>query len=419
MRLPNHAIPRLMGILAIAFALTALFTGYWSVIRSEQLQARDDNPRLQLADLRVQRGDILDRNNQLLATTNGNPDTFQRHYPVVEAAPVVGYYSFTYGSAGLEASYNAVLSGQVQHNFWSSFWQNDTLHLPNRGLAIRTTLDTRIQRTAVFALNGYKGGVIVVEPASGAILAMASSPSFDPNQLDATFEALIADADSPLVNRAAQGSYPAGNALAPLIHAVYLNFQQVVPDGLDAGSMATLLGNDSRLVTMLRDFGLLEAVDLGLLVNAPNPNAIAMVEAYPPQAFSSRGLLRYSPLQLVAIPAVIANEGVREPLQLVTHLGTEKGGFQTKPQAQSAISALPSSVANEVFRDPNSVFHLVQNGLAYEYATTDFRLPDDTQPIAWSIGFSADKRYAWVIVLEDEFAPSAEQVAALLLKGLP
>src|SRR5512136_2789762 len=113
-------IRRLAQSILIGFALVAAGLAYWQVVRAPELSARDDNPRLVQAELRLQRGRLLDRHGQVLAysepLTGGETalpggSVLLRRYPQPAAVHAVGYYSLRYGTGGAEAAFDARLRG--------------------------------------------------------------------------------------------------------------------------------------------------------------------------------------------------------------------------------------------------------------------------------------------------------------------
>jgi hypothetical protein len=73
------------------------------------------------------------------------------------------------------------------------------------------TVDSRVQRAAEEALSGYRGAVVAIDPGTGAVLAMASSPAYNPASIDDAWDALVADGSAPLYDRASQSLYPPGS----------------------------------------------------------------------------------------------------------------------------------------------------------------------------------------------------------------
>ena len=197
-----------IGILfAVLLAnLTSIMT-----VRAEGIHERPYNNHTVLAAQRVQRGDILTSDGVVLATSIREDDgTYTRTYPEGGfAAHVVGYYSLRYGTAGLEGAENEYLAGTKGYSSWSEALA--TLSGSGRtGDTLTLTLDSRVQAAAEAALGGYAGACVVMTT-DGAILGMASAPTFDPGDVAAILDDPDAYAGSPLFNRAIQALYAPGS----------------------------------------------------------------------------------------------------------------------------------------------------------------------------------------------------------------
>jgi peptidoglycan glycosyltransferase len=171
------------------------------------------------------RGSILARDGTPLALTRAG----RRIYPLGSAlAHTVGYASTRYGTSGLEDAFDRILSPprRAADPFAAAVEIATGAHAAPRGDDVVTTLDLDVQRALVAALAPYaRAAGVVLDPRSGAVLAMASLPSFDPNALDAQFRTLAADPRSPLLDRATSGLYPPGSTFKIVTAA----------DALDAG----------------------------------------------------------------------------------------------------------------------------------------------------------------------------------------
>jgi peptidoglycan glycosyltransferase len=239
---PSRSILYLGVFIAVGFGLLSLQLLRQQFIRADAIYAQvyvdpqtgqvTSNVRPVIASQRVQRGKIIDRNGTVLADTRMTDGGFaHRVYPLGEALEpaalgnVLGYFSHRYGQTGLEYTYGDYLSGERD-----AFGRlSDTLlGRPQVGDDLRLTLDARLQQAARTVLGGRTGSIVVLDPASGAVLAMASAPGFDPAQLafnpaapdrDAENERISAywqrlnseDAGQPLLNRPTQGRYPPGS----------------------------------------------------------------------------------------------------------------------------------------------------------------------------------------------------------------
>ncbi|MER3397538.1 MAG: hypothetical protein C4315_00600 [Chloroflexota bacterium] len=230
---PNRGIYQVGLALYAGLALVALAFGYWQVIAAPELLRRPENSRPLDLLLRSPRGAILDRNGVVLARSAAGPDgIYRREYPVPEAAPVVGYFNPSLGRAGVEAVANDTLQ-QVRWPQWP--W---TLQAGVAARDVRLTLDANLQ-AQIFRLFGGRPGAAVVMTPDGAVLALVSSPTFDPNRLAAGqpqeaalgyLRTLQADGGAPLLNRATQGQYAPGSTFKTVTLAAALELGAVRPD---------------------------------------------------------------------------------------------------------------------------------------------------------------------------------------------
>ena len=199
------------------------------------------NPRLADSLLAVQRGEILDRNGNVIAGTRQDGDIFLRSYPDPATAAVAGYYSpLLYGTAGLEDTWNNVLTGQSGNDPIDRF-VNDLLHRPQQGSNLVLTLDAGLQQQAMDLLAGQTGSVVVMDVETGAVIVLASNPTYDPNQLftasgserdDATayWQSLNDSGGDPLVQRATLGLYSPGSTFKTITAAVGIELGIISPD---------------------------------------------------------------------------------------------------------------------------------------------------------------------------------------------
>jgi peptidoglycan glycosyltransferase len=193
----------------VLFVLLAIRQLIVQVYDAPRLANDVHNPRL--AQLDERRGAILASDGTPLALSRGA----KRVYPEAAAfAHVVGYASPRYGTFGLEDAYDRALSAARTQN--DPLAQIARLTHPGqgepRGADVVTTLDVAIQRALVEQLAQYpRAAGVVLDPRTGAVLALASVPGFDPNALETTFPSLVASKASPLLDRVTNGLYPPGS----------------------------------------------------------------------------------------------------------------------------------------------------------------------------------------------------------------
>ena len=205
--------------LVVAFSLLAAGAGYWQVADAQYLSTRPDNPSVVAAARRTLRGPIVDRNGSWLARSvrDQNGEAL-RQYRDPSISSVVGYASLQFGTAGLERAYNAELLGLTTGDPLSGLAAK-LFPDANGVLGLQLSLDLRLQRAAVAGLGSDRGAVVMMDPTTGEILALASTPTFnataiaDPSTAAATMAALQADKSLPLLPRATLGQYVPGSVL--------------------------------------------------------------------------------------------------------------------------------------------------------------------------------------------------------------
>jgi penicillin-binding protein A len=208
----NKAISR--TFLVIGLLLCALIANvvYIQVIDASDLRSNPQNRGQILQQERVKRGDIQAYDGTVIAGTRREGSYWLRTYPLGDfATHVVGYDSLRYGRAGVEKSMNDVLNGQSSELGVES-WIDRVLGRKPRGGTVRLTLVPAVQRAAQQALSGQHGAVVALDPATGAILASASAPTYSAGTLAKDWPRLSKETSAPLLNRAMQALYPPGSS---------------------------------------------------------------------------------------------------------------------------------------------------------------------------------------------------------------
>lgn len=469
----QRSLQQLTLLLLLGFAVVGMLLGYWGVVRAPALASREDNPRTILAERRIQRGRILDWQGRVLAETVGSPGAFIRRYPYPQAAPVTGYYSLRYGTLAIEASYDATLRG-ASDNFWRTQWEA-WLQRPPQGRDVRLTLDLELQRAADAALGERRGAVVLLSLPEGAIRALASHPTYDPNRLDETFEALRADPDAPLLNRATQGLYQPGAALQTVVLAAALEEgmialddpapQATQPLALQGGRLTCVrypgdisppapppagegssylavyinacptpfaelgprLGAETLRQTWSR-FGLDQALNL------PIPTTAGVVGQLPASqqalrlAAAGQGELIVTPLHMALVAATIAEEGYQPQPYLVEAVQVESAAGNVwqstshspplieEGRGQSARPVLPPSVAQAL---AGAMRQAVTDGAAQAASVpgaavaghAGIALAGPDRTHAWFIGFAPANAPRYAIAVLVEGSSVAAEAA--------
>lgn len=216
----NRPIRKVAVAALIMFGLLLGNQTYTIIVRQDSLNAHPANRRTRDEEFAQDRGPIMVGSTQIAQTVPSDDQfKFQRTYPQGRPyAPITGFYSYDQGRAGLEASYHREMSGTADSQFVNRFLDSLTGEVPT-GASVETTINAQAQRAAYEGLAGRKGAVVAIDPRTGAILSLVSTPSYDPNQiadhdLQAAREAYISlndDPDRPMANRAAREIYPPGS----------------------------------------------------------------------------------------------------------------------------------------------------------------------------------------------------------------
>jgi peptidoglycan glycosyltransferase len=202
--------------IALAFLVTSLGVGYWTLVSGEELASDPFNPRLVAAIRDRPRGIITDAANNELAKSVQTSNGYKRVYTDKTLAHVTGYASFQFGASGVEAAYAESLIGQDPADPLSQ-WRARYLRERVPPGSVMLGIDPKIQQAAVAALGNRRGAIVAIDPRNGAILASASWPQYDANLIsdpateDAAWKQVNDDPDKPLINRVTQGLYPPGS----------------------------------------------------------------------------------------------------------------------------------------------------------------------------------------------------------------
>ena len=235
----NRPIIRLYGFVALLFALLIAFTSRWAIFEASSLRENPLNVRGLLEQERIQRGSIIAAGGLVLARDRrGAEGTFERTYPAGGLfAQAIGYAYTDLGQVGLERYRNAPLSGESSESNLQGIL--DQLQGKRRqGDEVVTTLDPAAQRVALAALGEHKGAVVALDPRSGAVEVMASTPGFDPNRLSSpqAYAALARDSSgTPLVNRVTQFGYAPGSTFKVVTATAAIDTGEFTPQSRVSG----------------------------------------------------------------------------------------------------------------------------------------------------------------------------------------
>ncbi|MEP7285726.1 MAG: penicillin-binding transpeptidase domain-containing protein [Chloroflexota bacterium] len=464
-----HNLNRVTLVILFSFAAVMLSLVYWSVLGSDSMLARDDNPRLVETERALVRGGIYDRSGQILAVSTNvglSPSgkmLVRRTYQSADVSSVVGYYSLVHGVGGTEAAFDTQLRGNDLRDS-AQIAVDSLLHHPQVGSDVRLTVDATLQSIVSGTLKGRQGAVIAIEVPSGAILAMVSAPSFDPNTLDRNFDALQADPAAPLLNRVTQGLYQPGGALeTPILAAMLADKAQMTDptagtmnpvqvDGrelncasqglafsledayalacpaLFAEALASHPG-PAAVQKMIDAFGLLQAPALANFGTVSGQSIRPLTELTDPELLRAEGAgqgeLTVSPFQMVLVAATIANHGTAIEPHLADAVRLPRvAEWQPLPQEQQQRAVVTQDIADTIGSTMrNTVVFGAANAaerlplLIHGHASIAFTGPHQQQA-AWFIGYVTlddGRSIAVAVVVENADAPVAANIGGTTL----
>ncbi len=233
----NTSIRRVAALLMACFVVLFAQLNVIQVVNAPRLNDRADNSRSIERDFNQDRGDIVSADRKLLAHSQPTKEgkfKFQRQYPQGELfAHIVGSYSWIFGSDGVERTYNDELAGQTTDFKIAGI--NPLSDVPNVG-TVQLSLRVDVQQIAQDQLDGRNGSVVAMDPRTGAIIAMYSNPTYDPNTVSdndsesakAARALLLADPINPMLARTYREKFAPGSTFKVVTAAA----------GLEAGVLS-------------------------------------------------------------------------------------------------------------------------------------------------------------------------------------
>lgn len=256
----NKPIRNLAVACLVMFLALLLNINYVQFVQADSLNAKNGNKRVINEEFSRDRGAILVDGKAVAESVPSKDEyKFQRTYPEGRLyAPLTGYFSYIYGRSALENSYNRVLSGSDDRLFVNRVVDLVSNKQPKGG-SVELTIDPLAQKAASEGLErlgkGTKGAVAAYDPKTGAVLAMVTQPSYDPNRLAShdfakvqdAWQELTTDEDRPMDNRATQQILPPGSTFKLVTAAAALETGVVdnIDDKVKAGAQLTFGGGIS------------------------------------------------------------------------------------------------------------------------------------------------------------------------------
>lgn len=448
----NKRLIFVMVFFVSLFMFLTLYLVYFQLFKSKTLANDSHNRRLWLNEDLVKRGSIYDKNGNILAYSEKDASGKQiRIYNYPESsAPVTGYSSTTYGKTGIEKSYNRQLLAISDENF-SQFRKmvvkNDV------GNDLHLSLDQNIQNIVYAYIKSYKGACVIMDPNTGEVLAMVSTPSFNPNSLDNDWNNLIQTSDGRLVNRASQGLYRPGSSFKIITSA------SILDNGIDTSyndeGSETIQGYEiknyadqvfgnldlrSAFINSANTYFANKAVKLGKDRLSKTSDAFTFNKDYKFDLDKNKSVIPFdelneadlamtgfgygktqiTPLHMAMISSAIANDGVMMQPRLVDKI-TNKDGDTIFEAKNEVLSKATSEKTANTIRD--FMLEVVNSGTGSKAYLDGIQLAGKTGTAdkadgnvdAWFVGFAPayEPKIAFALVIEDSQGTGGEIAAPL------
>ncbi len=456
----NAPLRRLGILVGILFLTLMASSTYIQAVDKGSLDARPGNARTLYKQFGRDRGPLLVAGDAVAQSVPSNDAYgYLRTYPGgAMYSHVTGYYSIIYGATGMEDAVNGYLAGTADQLFTRRL--RDLLTgTQNGGAAVELTINPRAQKAAYRGLGDQRGAAVALDPRTGAVLALVSTPGFDPALLAghngarviANRKKLLAEPSQPLENRAiAGGEYPPGSTFKLVVAAAALSDGRWTPtselDGpaqLDLPQTTAALPNDNgracganNKVTMDRAlaiscntafaslgmklgenaiaqqaaaFGFGQRIQIPLTVS-PSVFPTDLTTAQVAQSSIGQFDVRATPLQMAMVTAAIANGGVLMHPQLVKSVRSINTlDVISSPAPQKLSQPVSATVADQL---KTMMEHVVSSGtgttaqlpgITVGGKTGTAQTSQDVPPTVWftAFGQKGDQSVAVAVVVED------------------
>ena len=455
----KRSIRRIFWLLALCFFLLLGYLGKLVLVDRQGISTNAYNTRLRYVDNSIRRGDIIDLDGEVLATSIlQNDGTYIRKYPRSRmAAHITGYSSV--GKTGVEAAENFEMMSL--HNEFFQRIMGITTGKELVGNSVVVTVDMDIQSKAGNLLGKAKGAVVVMEPSTGRILALQAYPDFDPNTVADNWDALKDHEDSPLVNRATQGVYPPGSTFK-LVTALSImenindwqsrtyectgetTFENKVihcyknkAHGVLDMEQALTVSCNCYFAQMAKEIGPSKLREVMARVGMETPSKFELAysqskigletdarESELVETAIGQGRTAVTPLYMAMLASAIANEGIMMQPYIVDHIKYSNGeeGKQTVPKKLVEICTTEEAT---ILRE--MMVSVVENGTGVAASINGVSVAGKTGTAenatgndhSWFVGFAPaeDAKIAVAVVIENSDAyGSATPIAGKVLE---
>lgn len=456
----NRRIGKLGVTFILMFLLLVVNLTYLQFFVASELSAKPENIRPLLNERKVKRGDVVSADGKVLATSREVDGGYKRYYPYGEmTAFITGFYSTKYGRSGLELTYDEYLSGQTKVSSIDDYIER-LLGRDVPGNKITLSLDMDIQRVATEALGSNKGAVVVLNPKTGAVLALVSKPGFDPNKVEENWRLLAGSPDGVMVDRALRGRFIPGSSFKIVTAAAALESGLVSTDiafdgsssikihggkvtnyeGIGYGNISfeeafiksvnTVFGQvgkdlgGKKMVEAAKSFGLGSKIPFDLTTKEGGvPRASDMDELEVAWMAVGQGRTLATPLNMALVGAAVANDGgIMQPYlveRIEEHDGNVVFSRRTqvwmRPMSKDTAETLKGLMEKVVTEGTGKRAQIESIRVAGKTGTAEV---GDKPPHAWFVSFAPVEDPQVVVVVVVENGGQGGRVAAPIAREI-
>ncbi len=470
----------------LLFVALMLNVNYLQYIRADELNARNDNRRVLVEEYSRERGPIVVAGEPIASSEPVDDEyEYQRTYDDPGLySNLTGFYSFTFGSTDLENSQNGILSGSDPQLFVNRVVDLVSRDQPSGG-SVELTIDPDAQQAAAdgFAAlaEGSRGAAVALDPDTGAVLAMVSTPAYNTNQLashdfeevDDFYQRLLQSEAAPLVDRSREERYAPGSTFKLVTAAAALSDDELdlSPDSqIESGSALSfpdggsyVLTNQSDDVCGAQEISFTQALAFscntafGRLALAVGPEDLAeQAEAFgfgdnsyldslqvaasqftsgdpaeldsPQTAQSGIGQfdVAATPLQMAMVTATIANGGTVMRPFIMSQVRSPDAEVLDRTQPETLYDdAVSDDVAEDLTEmmvatvEDGTAEVLGIDGVSVGGKTGTAQRDEDDNPYAWIVGMAPadDPQVAVAVFIEDAGGTARDDISGGALAG--
>lgn len=460
----NSRILHIFILICFLFLTLIVYLSYFELHGKDQMMGNNYNRRLRAKEAGIIRGQILDRNGEVLADTKVTDGISSRIYPYKKLyAHVIGYNSSIYGKTLLEARYNDTLLGLNALGTIGNVTRLITGQ-DKTGNNIVLTIDHTLQTLARELMGEKRGSIVAINPKTGEILAMVSTPDFNPNEqsLKDNWSALSTNENSPLLPRAILGLYPPGSTFkvvtgvaaieAGLIDYTVEDSGSIIIDGktfsnvgnkafglLDLKTAMAFSSNvyfsklsevlDAKaLIKASEKAGLNKSFRFDLPLNKSTINRDLTNKTEYAATLLGQGKLLVTPLQMALICSGIANDGVIMKPYLVKSISDPNNRILTNTLTKKLYRFTNRETSEQL---SEMMIEVVKNGTGSNASLSEIVVAGKTGTAqnekstigggndhAWFIGFApaSDPEIAIAVIIENQDKDGGQIAAPIARK---